>query len=57
MAAKRKPDIARPVSSKHPDAGGLAKFVEVLQGINTASPKATLNTTSIADNNGGRILL
>jgi hypothetical protein len=33
----------------------LVELIEVLQGIDTTSPLAKLNETSMPDNNGGRI--
>ncbi len=36
---------------------GLIELVEALQQVDTSSPLAKLNETSIADNNGGRIEL
>ncbi len=35
----------------------LVELVEALQKIDTQSPLAKLNETTIADNNGGRIVL
>lgn len=35
----------------------IKELIEVLQEIDTSSPKAKLNETSIDDNNGGRIIL
>lgn len=37
--------------------GGLLRFIEVLESIDTAKPLAKLNETTISDNNGGRIEL
>jgi hypothetical protein len=46
------------VSQQQPDtAGSLAKLIEVLQEIDTLTPTAKINETSIDDNNGGRIIL
>lgn len=39
------------------ETGSLLKLIEVLQEIDTSSPKAKLNEISISDNNGGRIIL
>jgi hypothetical protein len=44
------------VSQEQPVAS-LVELVEVLQSIDTSSPKAKMNEKSIDDNNGGRIIL
>jgi len=45
-----------PSSASQPD-DLLVDLVEALEDINTESPLATLNATTISDNNGGRIYL
>lgn len=37
--------------------GSLVKLIELLKEIDISSPTAKLNENSIADNNGGRIIL
>lgn len=44
------------VEQPHED-DGLVELVEALQQVDTSSPLAKLNETSIVDNNGGRIEL
>ncbi|MBI3103653.1 hypothetical protein HYZ05_01810 [Candidatus Daviesbacteria bacterium] len=45
-------------SSNNNDSGQpLADLVDALQSVDTESPEAGLNATSIDDNNGGRIEL
>lgn len=48
-------DQIEPISE--PDEGGMADFMDTLQSIDESSPEASLNETSIDDNNGGRIEL
>lgn len=38
-------------------SGSLVKLISVLKEIDTSAPIAKLNTDSISDNNGGRIIL
>lgn len=48
--------VSEPVSA--PDSGqSLTDLVEALQSVDTNKPEASLNATSIDDNNGGRIEL
>lgn len=45
-------------SSNNNDSGQpLADLVDALQSVDTNTPEAALNATSIEDNNGGRIEL
>ncbi len=39
------------------DVGSLVKLIEVLKAIDVTSSNAKINSTSISDNNGGRIIL
>jgi hypothetical protein len=48
---------AKLADSKAGADGNLVEMVEALQAVDTDSQLAELNETSIADNNGGRILL
>lgn len=48
--------VSEPVST--PDSSqSLTDLVGALQSVDTSKPEATLNATSIDDNNGGRIEL
>ena len=45
-------------SSESSNSGqGLTDLVDALQSVDTTSPEASLNATTIEDNNGGRIEL
>lgn len=51
-------DQQHPTESNNNDSGQpLADLVDALQSVDTTTPEATLNATSIEDNNGGRIEL
>lgn len=50
------PSSHMPPSRQNTD-DNLVDFIETLQKIDTKSPLAKLNETTIADNNGGRIEL
>lgn len=39
------------------EVDALAELIELLQQVDSDSPLAALNETTISDNNGGRILL
>lgn len=56
MASVPKRGKLVPASSVLPETG-LVDIVETLQAIDTSSPSAILNATTISDNNGGRIEL
>ena len=47
-----------PVNQKQAsETGSLVNLIEVLQEIDTSTPRAKINEESIGDNNGGRIIL
>ncbi len=39
------------------ESKAICEIIEVMRSINTNSPEAELNATSISDNNDGRIIL
>ena len=43
--------------SSNSDQAQLTDLVDALQSVDTTTPEASLNATSIEDNNGGRIEL
>lgn len=47
----------QPVDSNNDSGQPMTDLVDALQSVDTNSPDATLNPTSIDDNNGGRIEL
>lgn len=47
----------QPTDSSNDSGSALTDLVDTLQSVDMESPEASLNATSIADNNGGRIEL
>lgn len=47
----------QPTNSNSDSGPALTDLVDALQSVDTTTPEASLNATSIEDNNGGRIEL
>ena len=47
----------QPADSSSDSGQPMADLVDALQSVDTTTPEASLNATSIEDNNGGRIEL
>jgi hypothetical protein len=58
-ATQPKEPAMEPVEEPQIDAptSNLAELIDALQSVDTNSPTAQLNATTISDNNGGRIEL